>query len=295
MSDNKNRSRGLGRGLSSLMSDVVAQESTATDQVADTANPDRTVPIEKIRPNPEQPRRSFDEDALKELADSIRAKGIIQPLIVREAPDSMFEIVAGERRWRAAQKAGLHDLPVLIRELSDTEVLEFAIIENIQRADLNAVDEATGYRQLMDRFDRTQEDIASALGKSRSHIANLLRLLTLPKEVQSFVTDGRLSAGHARALVGKDNALDLARKIIKEGLSVRQAEKLTSSKPAKKKARAGTPEKDADTKQIEKELAAHLGMSVQIDHAPGDEKGKLTLTYRDLAQLDDLLRLLSGS
>jgi ParB family chromosome partitioning protein len=181
-----------------------------------------------------------------------------------------------------------------VRDLSDTEVLEFAIIENIQRADLNAVDEATGYRQLMDRFDRTQEDIASALGKSRSHIANLLRLLTLPQDVQAFVVDGRLSAGHARALVGKENALDLARKIIKDGLSVRQVEKLASAKRKSKAPQPQAVEKDADTKQIEKELAAHLGMPVQIDHASGAENGKLTLKYRDLAQLDDLLRLLSG-
>jgi ParB family chromosome partitioning protein len=276
------------------MSDVVTQEPTATDGPVSKTNPDRTVPIERIRPNPEQPRRSFDEGALAELADSIRAKGVIQPLIVRETDDSMFEIVAGERRWRAAQKAGLHELPVLVRDLSDTEVLEFAIIENIQRADLNAVDEATGYRQLMDRFDRTQEDIASALGKSRSHIANLLRLLTLPQDVQAFVVDGRLSAGHARALVGKENALDLARKIIKDGLSVRQVEKLASAKRKSKAPQPQAVEKDADTKQIEKELAAHLGMPVQIDHASGAENGKLTLKYRDLAQLDDLLRLLSG-
>ncbi len=294
MSENKTRARGLGRGLSSLMSDVVTQEPTATDGPVSKTNPDRTVPIERIRPNPEQPRRSFDEGALAELADSIRAKGVIQPLIVRETDDSMFEIVAGERRWRAAQKAGLHELPVLVRDLSDTEVLEFAIIENIQRADLNAVDEATGYRQLMDRFDRTQEDIASALGKSRSHIANLLRLLTLPQDVQAFVVDGRLSAGHARALVGKENALDLARKIIKDGLSVRQVEKLASAKRKNKAPQPQAVEKDADTKQIEKELAAHLGMPVQIDHASGAENGKLTLKYRDLAQLDDLLRLLSG-
>lgn len=294
MSENKTRARGLGRGLSSLMSDVVTQEPTATDGPVSKTNPDRTVPIERIRPNPEQPRRSFDEGALAELADSIRAKGVIQPLIVREADDSMFEIVAGERRWRAAQKAGLHELPVLVRDLSDTEVLEFAIIENIQRADLNAVDEATGYRQLMDRFDRTQEDIASALGKSRSHIANLLRLLTLPQDVQAFVVDGRLSAGHARALVGKENALDLARKIIKDGLSVRQVEKLASAKRKNNAPQRQVVEKDADTKQIEKELAAHLGMPVQIDHASGAENGKLTLKYRDLAQLDDLLRLLSG-
>ncbi|MDR9482203.1 MAG: ParB/RepB/Spo0J family partition protein [Salibaculum sp.] len=295
MSDNTSRTRGLGRGLSSLMSDVVAQDATAGDRSSATeTRPDRTVPIEKIRPNPDQPRRSFNDAALTELADSIRSKGVIQPLIVRATDDAMFEIVAGERRWRAAQKAGLHDLPVLVRDLSDTEVLQFAIIENIQRADLNAVDEATGYRQLMDRFNHTQEELASALGKSRSHIANLLRLLTLPEDVQQLMSDGRLSAGHARTLVGKENAGDLAREIIKNDLSVRQAEKLAST--TRKAASPGPKlaEKDADTKTIEKELAAHLGMGVSIDHEAGVESGKLTLRYRDLGQLDDLLRLLSG-
>lgn len=295
MSDNTSRTRGLGRGLSSLMSDVVAQDATAGDRSSATeTRPDRTVPIEKIRPNPDQPRRSFNDAALTELADSIRSKGVIQPLIVRATDDAMFEIVAGERRWRAAQKAGLHDLPVLVRDLSNTEVLQFAIIENIQRADLNAVDEATGYRQLMDRFNHTQEELASALGKSRSHIANLLRLLTLPEDVQQLMSDGRLSAGHARTLVGKENAGDLAREIIKNDLSVRQAEKLAST--TRKAASPGPKlaEKDADTKTIEKELAAHLGMGVSIDHEAGVESGKLTLRYRDLGQLDDLLRLLSG-
>jgi ParB family chromosome partitioning protein len=277
------------------MSDVVTQEPAQSDTVSKTeSRADRTVPIEKLRPNPDQPRRSFNDAALSELAESIGSKGVIQPLIVRETAEDMFEIVAGERRWRAAQKAGLHDLPVLVRKLSDAEVLQFAIIENIQRADLNAVDEATGYRQLMDRFDHTQEDIASALGKSRSHIANLLRLLTLPEDVQALVSEGKLTSGHARTLVGKDNAHDLAKQIIKGDLSVRQAEKLANnSKEAKTK--ASKPwEKDADTKNIERELAAHLGMFVRIDHETGGEAGKVTLSYRDLGQLDDLLRRLSG-
>ena len=295
MSDNTTRTRGLGRGLSSLMSDVVTQEPAQSDRSAKTeSRADRTIPIEKLHPNPDQPRRNFNDTALSELAGSIRSKGVIQPLIVRETADDMFEIVAGERRWRAAQKAGLHDLPVLVRELSDAEVLQFAIIENIQRADLNAVDEATGYRQLMDRFDHTQEDIASALGKSRSHIANLLRLLTLPEDVQVLVSEGKLTSGHARTLVGKENAHELAKQIIKDDLSVRQAEKLVNkSKEAKTKA-SKPSEKDADTKNIERELAAHLGMSVRIDHDSGGETGKVTLSYRDLGQLDDLLRRLSG-
>jgi ParB family chromosome partitioning protein len=277
------------------MSDVVTQEPAQSDMNVNTeSRADRTIPIEKLRPNPNQPRRSFNDAALMELAESIESKGVIQPLIVRETADDMFEIVAGERRWRAAQKAGLHDLPVLVRALSDAEVLQFAIIENIQRADLNAVDEATGYRQLMDRFDHTQEEIASALGKSRSHIANLLRLLTLPEDVQDLVSEGKLTSGHARTLVGKKNAQDLAKQIIRDGLSVRQAEKLANtSKEAKTKA-SKSSEKDADTKNIERELAAHLGMSVSINHDSGGEAGKLTLSYRDLGQLDDLLRRLSG-
>jgi len=277
------------------MSDVVTQDSEQSDTAKKTdSRADRTVPIEKLRPNPDQPRRSFNDAALSELAESIGSKGVIQPLIVRETADDMFEIVAGERRWRAAQQAGLHDLPVLVRELSDAEVLQFAIIENIQRADLNAVDEATGYRQLMDRFDHTQEDIASALGKSRSHIANLLRLLTLPEDVQALVSEGKLTSGHARTLVGKDNARELAKQIIKGDLSVREAEKLGNKSKGVKARRSKPSEKDADTKNMERELAAHLKMSVRIDHDTGGEAGKLTLGYRDLGQLDDLLRRLSG-
>ena len=207
----------------------------------------------------------------------------------------MYQIVAGERRWRAAQIARLHEVPALIRDYSDTEVLEVAIIENIQRSDLNPIDEAAGYRQLMDRFGHTQEQLATVLGKSRSHIANLLRLLTLPEEVTSLLVDGRLTAGHARALVGHEDAAELARRIVKGGLSVREAEKLARVGAAPRKtAGRSRPEKDADTVQIEQELAATLGMGVSIDHKPGQEGGTLTLRYRDLGQLDDLLRALSG-
>jgi len=200
----KQKSRGLGRGLSALMADV-SQDQTTAEQAR---RPDMMVPIEKIRPNPDQPRRHFDDTALEELAASIREKGVIQPLIVRRDPsrEGHFEIVAGERRWRASQIAKLHELPVLIREYSDTEILEVAIIENIQRADLNAIDEAAGYKQLMDRFGHTQEQLASALGKSRSHIANLMRLLSLPEDVQDMLTAGQLTAGHARTLVGNEQA-----------------------------------------------------------------------------------------
>jgi ParB family chromosome partitioning protein len=288
------KSRGLGRGLSALMSDV------AQDQTSDSASkrPDMMVPIERVRPNPDQPRRTFAEDALQELATSIAERGIIQPIIVRTAPDddTSFEIVAGERRWRAAQIAKLHEIPVLLRDYNDSEVLEVAIIENIQRADLNPIDEAFGYRQLMDRFGHTQEKLATALGKSRSHIANLMRLLSLPDEVQNYLVSGTISAGHARALVGHDQAVRLAREIIHRNLSVRETEKLVKQGPAaKKRAVPGTSTpKDADTVQIEDELTANLKMKVTIDHKAGDEGGKMTISYKSLDQLDDLLRTLSG-
>ena len=288
------KSRGLGRGLSALMSDVAADE--APD--AAPKRPDLIVPIEQVQPNPDQPRRTFAEDALQELASSIAEKGIIQPLIVRQSPadSDIFEIVAGERRWRAAQIAKLHEIPVLLRDYDDTEVLEIAIIENIQRADLNPVDEAAGYKQLMDRFGHTQDKLSAALGKSRSHIANLLRLLNLPKEVQTYLVSGQLTAGHARALVGHDYAVSLAREVIQRGLSVRETEKLAKKGPAiKKRAVPGGPvPKDADTVQIENELSAALGMKVTIDHPAGSDGGKLVISYKSLEQLDDLMRVLAG-
>ena len=289
------KSRGLGRGLSALMSDV-SQE----DVVDDTPRrPDLMVPVELVRPNPDQPRRTFGEEALQELAASIAEKGIIQPLIVRVSPNDpdTYEIVAGERRWRAAQIAKLHEIPVLLRDYTDTEVLEVAIIENIQRAELNAVDEAAGYRQLMDRFGHTQEQLATALGKSRSHIANLLRLLNLPEEIQNYLVQGHLTAGHARALIGHDRAKEIARDVIQRNLSVRDVEKLVKQgPPLKRRPGAKTPTaKDADTVQIENELTATLKMKVTIDHKAGDEGGKMTISYKSLDQLDDLLRALSGN
>ena len=289
------KTRGLGRGLSALMSDVAQDEMPG----ATPTRPDLLVPIEQVHPNPDQPRRTFDQDALDELADSIAEKGIIQPLIVRRSPGKKdeYQIVAGERRWRAAQLTKLHEIPVLLRDYDDTEVLEIAIIENIQRADLNPVDEAAGYRQLMDRFGHTQDQLATALGKSRSHIANLMRLLTLPDEIQDYLVTGVLTASHARALVGHDQALQLAREVIQRKLSVRETEKLAKQGPAtKRRSVPGVPvPKDADTVQIENELAATLGMKVTIDHKPEDEGGKLTIGYHSLEQLDDLLRVLSGS
>ena len=277
------------------MADVTAEG----DRDDRPRRPDLRISVERLYPNPSQPRRAFPEEAMSELAASIREKGIIQPLIVRAHPDRAgdFEIVAGERRWRAAQMAQLHELPVIVRTYTDTEVLEVAIIENIQRADLNAIDEAAGYRQLITRFGHTQDQLATVLGKSRSHIANQMRLLGLPADVQAYVTEGKLTAGHARALIGHPLASDLARRIIQGRLSVREAERLVkTAAPAQSqhvKATTGIA-RDADTIQIEQELAASLGMGVSIEHRSGEEGGRLVLRYRSLAQLDDLLRVLGG-
>lgn len=294
MARSPKQTRGLGRGLSALMSDV-GSEDTAQ---ASPKRPDMIVPIERVQPNPDQPRRTFSQAALDELAASIAEKGIIQPLIVRQSPTdkNVYEIVAGERRWRAAQIAKLHEIPILLRDYDDIEVLEIAIIENIQRADLNPVDEAAGYKQLMDRFGHTQDKLATALGKSRSHIANLMRLLTLPDEVQTYLINGQLSAGHARALVGHELAVQLSREVIQRKLSVRETEQLAKKGPAiKKRSVPGAPvPKDADTVQIENELSATLGMKVTIDHPAGADGGKIVIGYKSLDQLDDLLRALSG-
>lgn len=292
--DKKIERRGLGRGLSALMADVNVEPIFQTPEVRRL---DVLVPVEKIIPNPDQPRRDFEPDALKDLADSIRQKGVIQPLIVRRIADSdSYEIVAGERRWRAAQIAQLHELPVIIREFSDSEVLEIAIIENIQRAELNAIEEAQAYRQLMDRFGHTQEKIAEALSRSRSHIANLLRLLSLPDDVQSMVKVGKLSAGHARALITTNNAPELARQVVARGLSVRETEDLVRKStvdPAKRRAIRQSGGKDADTRALEADISANLGMSVRIDHDAAGQGGKVTISYRSLDDLDLLCRALS--
>jgi ParB family chromosome partitioning protein len=295
MSEKRIERRGLGRGLSALMADVVQPAATAEEA---PRRPDLRVPIERVEPNPNQPRRDFPEEALAELAASIREKGIIQPLIVRNNPRNPdgYEIVAGERRWRAAQIAQLHEVPVLLRDFDDGEVLEIAIIENIQRADLNPVEEAMGYRQLMDRFGHTQEKLAEALSKSRSHIANLLRLLNLPAEVQAWLREGKLSAGHARALVTAENPVALARQVIARGLSVRETERLAKSAGAgsRKSSGPGHSDKDADTRVLEQDLSANLGMAVVIDHR-GHDGGKLTIAYRNLDQLDELCQLLASA
>jgi ParB family transcriptional regulator, chromosome partitioning protein len=290
----KNEKRGLGRGLSALMADV---HLAGPDQLHSPRRAEQHLPVEKLEPNPQQPRMDFKQDELESLADSIRRKGVIQPLIVRRKPGrDAYEIVAGERRWRAAQLAQLHEVPVVIRDLSDTEVLEVAIIENIQREDLNAIEEALGFRQLMTRFGHTQEKLAEALSKSRSHVANLLRLLTLPDEVQEMVRDGALTAGHARALIGSPKAADIAAQIVAKGLSVRETERLMkaqdSAKPSAPKS-THSPERDADTRALESDLSANLKLPVRIDHAAGGESGELTIRYASLDDLDRLCRILS--
>lgn len=290
--------KAMRRGLSALMADVGV--SAADMSTPRASSPDRMIPIESLRPNPDQPRRTFREEDLSDLAASIAQKGVLQPLIVRPCPDAPdeFQIVAGERRWRAAQMAGLHELPVIQRNLDDTEVLEIAIIENIQRADLNAVEEAAGFRQLMDRFGHTQEQLASVLGKSRSHIANLMRLLKLPDSVQEQLRQGDLTAGHARALINAPDPASLARQVIARGLSVRQTEQLAKGSditdvPGRKRGKPAG-EKDADTRALEGDLTATLGLGVSIEHNTGGEGGRLSLRYRSLDQLDRLCALLSS-
>jgi len=281
------RPRGLGRGLSALIGD------DAPSMKAEIARGARTIPTAFLKPNRFQPRKSFAQDELHDLANSIREKGVLQPILVRPVAGeaNVFEIVAGERRWRAAQLAKLHDVPVVVREMSDAESLELAIIENVQRADLNAIEEAAAYHELADRFGYTQERLAQEVGKSRSHIANTLRLLTLPESVKAMVRDGRLTAGHARTLVGRTDAEARAKEIVQAGLNVREAE-------AKAKPTSGGPKrpagKDADTKALESSLSNALGLHVEIVHK-GQKGGELRIGYKTLEQLDDLIRRLSKS
>lgn len=291
MLEKKTDRRGLGRGLSALLADV---NPPATGVSADPARPTQVLAVERVQPNPDQPRRAFAPEALDQLAQSIRQKGIVQPLIVRPiGQNGQYEIVAGERRWRAAQIAGLHEVPVVVRDFDDVEVLEIAIIENIQREDLNPIEEALAYRQLIDRFGHTQEKLAEALSRSRSHVTNLLRLLTLPASVQGFLTTGALSAGHARALVSAPNPAELAAAVVKRGLSVRETERLAKTVIAKPPRSTRKPQKDADTRAIEADLSANLRMLVKIDHGAMDEGGLLTIKYRTLEDLDMLCDVLS--
>lgn len=276
---------GLGRGLSAL----IGEEAVPTR--GEAARSARTLPVAFLRPNRFQPRKNFSPDDLRDLTESIREKGILQPILVRPvAGDAQaFEIVAGERRWRAAQQAKLHDVPVVIREMSDGEALELAIVENVQRADLNAIEEAAAYHELIDRFGYTQDKIAHEVGKSRPHIANTLRLLRLPESVKAMLRDGRLSAGHARTLLNADDPEARAREIVEGALNVREAEQ--RSKP-KKRGRGGKPQEDVNIKAIETNISSLLGLKVKIVHK-GDKGGDIRISYRTLEQFDDLIRRLS--
>lgn len=277
----------LGRGLSALLGEapVLPPEPAAGGAGL------RTVPIETLRPGRYQPRRQFDEAAMASLVESVRDKGILQPILVRRHGDGEWEIVAGERRWRAAQAAGVHDVPIIVQDLDDRSALEIALVENVQRQDLTALEEAEGYQRLIDEFGHRQEDLARSVGKSRSHIANTLRLLQLPIDVRDLVQEGAISAGHARALVGAGNAGELARRVVAQGLNVRQTEKLAAG--AKDTSpRRPPPESDTDTRALERTLEQQLGLRVEIEH--GDRGGRLVLHYRTLDQLDDVLKRLAG-
>jgi ParB family chromosome partitioning protein len=283
--------RRLGRGLAALIGDDTSEEGVVQD-----ARSLRHMPIEFIVRNPRNPRRSFTESDLADLTSSVRAKGLLQPIVVRplSGETNRYEIVAGERRWRASQQAGLHDVPVIIREFSDGEALEIALIENIQRADLNPIEEAEGYQQLISHFDYTQQQLADSIGKSRSHIANTLRLLNLPQRIRDYLTDGSLTAGHARALVATQAPESLAEKIVKLGLSVRDAERMAresdnDSQP--KQPRKPAP-RGSDTAALEHSLCEALGLRVEIDHKASG-KGEVRIHYSSLEQLDDICKRLN--
>ncbi|MEZ5921806.1 MAG: ParB/RepB/Spo0J family partition protein [Parvularculaceae bacterium] len=298
------KSRGLGRGLDALLGDAPS-ERRAKGEADGAPRPRATLPIEFLKPNPTQPRRHFNDDAIEELAASIRSRGLLQPVLVRPSGRDSYEIVAGERRWRAAQRAGVHEVPVVIRELNDDEAAEIALIENVQRVDLNPMEEAAAYERLADVYGRTQDEIAKAVGKSRSHVANMMRLTGLPKKCREAVETGALSMGHARALLGAkkpDKALDI---VLKRGLSVRETEsyvkRLNEEAAAPKDAAPREPgkssvpgKKDADTRALEADLSAALGLEVAIDHSRKGS-GSVTIRYLSLDQLDDVCKRLSGT
>ena len=294
----------LGRGLAALIGDV-GEDPSATQAPAPNEGPrrPRRAPIESLKANPRNPRRTFRDEELAELADSIKERGIIQPIVVREAGDGTYEIIAGERRWRAAQRAGLHDVPIAIVDATDVQSLEFAIIENVQRADLNPIEEAAGYVALMEQCNHTQDQVAQIVGKSRPYVANMVRLLKLDPPVQTLVRQGKLSAGHARLLVNQPNQLDFAFDIIDRGLSVRQLEEemredgLRQAREVNREWRAqqmpkAPAVKDADTRALERRLTDALGLEVTLDDRGG--KGTLHVKYRDLDQLDAVVRKLGG-
>jgi ParB family chromosome partitioning protein len=283
------RSR-LGRGLASLIGDVGGEAAHV-----DRPRNQRKVPIEFLKPNPRNPRRAFGDAELGELAASVKQHGVIQPIVVRPVKGAVdrYEIIAGERRWRAAQLAGLHEVPVVPVDVSDSDALEIAIIENVQREDLNAMEEAQGYHALADEFRRSQEDIAKIVGKSRSYVANMMRLTKLPAEVQAFIAKGELSAGHARALIGVPDPLAAAKRIVADGLNVRQAEALAHDEgvPERKRQKArGGKTKDPDTLALEKRVSDALGLAVTVNHR--DPGGSVQISYRSLEQLDEVMRRL---
>jgi ParB family transcriptional regulator, chromosome partitioning protein len=293
MADDKSNPRParLGKGLAALIGDTTMDSGAARDR------PQRTVPIEFVRANPLNPRKHFEETDLEELASSIREKGIIQPLVVRPKADmpDVYEIIAGERRWRAAQRAGLHEVPIVVMQVADKEALELAIIENVQRADLNPLEEAAGYEQLMEQFAYVQADLARVVGKSRSHVANTMRLSKLPEGVKGLVSTGALSAGHARALLSVKDPDSVAKRIVSQGLTVRDVERIAQNDNAEPVAetKAAVPRKmkDADTKALERALTEVTGLVVSIDHKAGGG-GTVSIKYATLEQLDALCRRL---
>ena len=281
----------LGRGLASLIGEPAVSQPRIPPE-----GEQRLVPIDMIRAGKMNPRKTFKDDDMVELADSIREKGLVQPILVRPDPlaPGGYEIVAGERRWRASQLAGLHNVPVIVRDLADQEVLELAIIENVQRADLNAIEEAMGYQELIERYAYTQERLAEVIGKSRSHLANTLRLLKLPNSVRSMVEDGKLTAGHARALVGRDDAEALAKQIVANQFNVRDVEALVQAGTESVQTTKRVRDKDADTKAFEKELADSLGLKVEIRRGSG-ESGVLQIKYGNFDQLEYIRTRLLGA
>ncbi len=296
------RKRGLGRGLSALFEDdedkFESQHTPPAAAAVQSENgPRRTIGIDQLEPGKFQPRQHMDPAHLKELSESIAVHGVLQPILVRQTADSnRFEIIAGERRWRAAQQARLHEVPIIIKALTDVQALEIALIENLQRADLDPMDEAYGYQRLMDEFGHTQEKLAAALGKSRSHIANTLRLMSLPTGVQQLLREGKLSAGHARALVTAANPEVLARAVVERGLSVRDTEKLAAGTAGGHGKKAGAKKsagKDVDTLALEHEISQALGLKVIIDMKKDGRAGSLSIDFKSLDQLDDVLKRLS--
>ena len=283
----------LGRGLAALIGEMGGDE----DATIEAARNQRRVPIEFLAPSKNNPRKVFAPEELGDLASSIKERGIFQPVIVRPDPvgdENRFEIIAGERRWRAAQMAGLHEIPVLIHKVSDKEALEIAIIENVQRADLNAIEEALGYDQLAKDYDYSQAELANVIGKSRSHVANMMRLLKLPSSVKAYIAEGKLTAGHARTLITAKNPEELAEQIVAGGLTVRHAEALSAKSLGRKPSSSAKPEKDANTRALEKELTNHLGLIVSVDGKGDGERGEVRIRYKTLDQLDGIIKILQS-